>query len=315
MTCLPAMTLESTALDTLPAGTGHRVAALRLLTRRPTAMRQPAAPSLLAVSDAVPEHGALARAAIARLDTLIDRLPNPDDAESLTDCEYTAARSASCSSSCPTCGLVPDLVGAMTPWLTCGTEDARTVISHVARRLHRYAVQASPCAPITARLIKALHETQMTELRNAAEKRTSPHSVRRIILNLVQTRFYSPHTGLEGDEARAHRDSLGNVALVAQLLLHDLLPENAVMDTLKELLCPRNRPDTLPHRIELACWLLTLAGERLEEAVDMASYYSCLKRLSKESEVRRSLKQLVGDVIAQRAEALAARDAVGNPAE
>ena len=58
-----------------------------------------------------------------------------------------------------------ELVQILTPWLICGTKDCGHVIAHLAQQLFQYALVGLPNAKSSAKLIKIIHEEQVTLLR------------------------------------------------------------------------------------------------------------------------------------------------------
>jgi hypothetical protein len=185
----------------------------------------------------------------------------------------------------------------MAPWVLHGTKDCGQVITHAARSFFELALRGLPFARVAAKLIRMIHDEQITRLREAQQLKSKPHSIRRVILNLVQTQFYSQAKG----DPRHHEMGINNIILVAQLLLHDLLVDSAVHESLAELLRPKNRPDALSRRLDMACKLLSVAGPRLEQGVNMDPYYAYLQKLAHSPEVTPQMKQLVETVTLERA--------------
>eukprot|EP00668_Euglena_longa_P005502 GGOE01006491.1.p1 GENE.GGOE01006491.1~~GGOE01006491.1.p1 ORF type:complete len:329 (-),score=24.14 GGOE01006491.1:933-1772(-) len=243
--------------------------------------------------DLDPEHEILSRSVIRKVDSLIEKLPT--DADTLK--ELFTSCCAECS--CCVCEVSLQLLNVLDPWLIYGTKDCGHVIAHLAKRLFEYALRGLQFSVAAAKLVKSIHDEQVTKLREAKELKSKPHSIRRVVLNLVQSRFYLQPLRPE-DEARHHEGSINNVVLIGQLLLHDLLVDSAVYESLVELLRPRNRPDSLSHRFEMACHLLSVAGQRLDQGACMDQYYHYMQRLKQSLEVSQVLRTLFDGIVADR---------------
>lgn len=240
------------------------------------------------------EHETLSRSAIKQVDCILETLPT-DEAQLAKACQCA---SGSGHGDC-FCRVGPQLLEVVRPWLIYGTKDCGHVITHVAKQLFQHALRGGQFGSVAAQLIKTVHDEQVMKLREAKELKSKPHSIRRVVLNLVQSQFYS-RPGAEGG-ARHHQTSINNVMFIGQLLVDDLLVDSAVHESLLELLRPRNRPDTVAHRLELACRLLAVAGPRLDQGSCMDPYYAHLERLMLAAELSPATHDLFGSVIANRA--------------
>eukprot|EP00667_Euglena_gracilis_P017563 EG_transcript_18530 len=284
-------------LDLAP-GTGHRLIAARILYRQPMKqLNHLKAVTVVCEPDLDPEHEILSRSVVRQVDGVVERLPT-DETALAELCKRCGAE--------PGCGLGPvceasaQLLEAVGPWLIYGTKDCGHVIAHLARRLFEYALRGAAFALAAAKMIKAVHTEQVARLRAATELKSKPHSIRRVVLNLVQNRFYL-RPGRPADADGHHRGSLCTVHFIGQLLIHDLLVDSAVHESLAELLRPRNRPDTLSNRLEMACRLLSVAGPRLDQGACMDPYYHYIQKLMQSPEVNEELRALFEGIVAARA--------------